>query len=324
MTLPAATVGPRMCPVCSGPARIDLDSLYDDRYGYPGTYTILACSRCSHRFLDATFTADELGSQYTDYYPRSSRTLESYRPPVEVDGFDAWIAGSRASAFRWVPRDVKVLDVGCGFGETLAYHEARGCDAHGIDPDANLLRVADRYGLQAKVGLFSASLYEPTSFDYVTLDQVVEHVGDPIDLLRDVHTVLRPGGTAIVATPNARGYGARLLGKSWINWHVPYHRQHFNRRSLRLAAEQAGFEVLSIRTITSSAWAMYQGFHLLGRPPHEVPSAFWAPERSTMTIPGKVRRGMSLAARFRLFDGISRLADALGTGDNLLAVLERR
>src|SRR3546814_13687534 len=85
-----------------------------------------------------------------------------------------WWSGLKASAFRWVPRDVTILDVGCGFGEALGYHRARGCDAHGIEADRNILRVAQRHGLNVTAGPFEAARLAPPKFDIVTPDQACE------------------------------------------------------------------------------------------------------------------------------------------------------
>lgn len=314
---------PRACPVCGSPTSPDRGGLYDDRYGYPGTFVELACATCGHRFLDASFTGEELRHLYTDYYPRSTLNIEKFQPHRELHGFGPWLEGERASAFRWVPKNVRVLDVGCGFGQTLAYHAARGCDAHGIDADENLLRVAERYGLNARSGLFRAADYEPDSFDYVTLDQVIEHGLDPAELLRDVATVLRPGGTAIIATPNAAGYGARVFGDRWINWHVPYHLQHFSPRSLETLAERCGLEVASIRTLTNSRWLRYQYLELGAYPPPGVPAPFWDPKRSPLKVPRRRRRNDRWLHRARVYHAITRVADAAGRGDNLLCVLRK-
>jgi 2-polyprenyl-3-methyl-5-hydroxy-6-metoxy-1,4-benzoquinol methylase len=320
---PAPEGHPPACPVCGARADVIRDDLYDDRYGYPGTHTLLGCRRCGHKFLGTRFTESELGALYGEYYPRGVLRLEAFKPRVELHGFRTWLEGEHASAFRWVPKNVRVLDVGCGFGETLAYHAARGCDAHGVDADPNLLRVAERYGLNARVGLFHAADYEPAGFDYVTLDQVIEHAADPRSFLRDVATVLRPGGVAIVTTPNSNGYAGRLLGRWWINWHVPYHLQHFSRRSLALLAEESGLEVVSIRTLTNSRWLHYQWMQLFTRPPEGVPSPFWDPKRSPRVLPKVPNKLGRLLYRARAFHVVTRVADASGVGDNFLCFLRK-
>src|SRR3546814_13408352 len=107
--------------------------LFDDRYGYPGEYALLKCVSCGHHRLATEMNGDEIGDLYTNYYPRSSFDVEAWSPPREEGRLRVWWSGLKASAFRWVPRDVTILDVGCGFGEALGYHRARGCDAHGIE-----------------------------------------------------------------------------------------------------------------------------------------------------------------------------------------------
>lgn len=311
------------CPICDGPTEVIWHDMYDDRYGYPGLFTIRRCKSCRHRYIDASFTAPELRSLYSDYYPRGMLDLDQFLPYTEARGARAWLAGEQASAFRWVPENVRVLDIGCGFGETLAYHEARGCEAHGIDADENVVRVAQRYGLKARAGLFHPEDYDSESFDYVTLDQVIEHVISPSEFLAGVAAVLRPGGIAILSTPNANGYGARIFGRRWINWHVPYHLHQFSRHSLSISAQRAGLSVVTLRTITNSAWLQYQWLHLFSCPPPGEASAFWDPMRSARRMPRGVHRTAAALERAKVFGVVTRIADGVGSGDNVLCVLQK-
>ena len=313
----------RSCAICGGSTGVFRAGLYDDRYGYPGTFVLLRCQSCGHKMLDADFSETELNALYSAWYPRSTLNLDEFKPYEELHGRRAWLNGEQASAFRWVPRGVRVLDIGCGFGETLAYHRARGCDAHGVDADENVLRAAQRFGLNARAGLFDASNYEPGSFDFVTLDQVIEHVVDPRAFLAGVAKVLRPGGTIILSTPNSNGLGARLAGRRWINWHVPYHLHLFSRRSLAILAQRAGLQVESVRTLTSSRWLKYQWMHLFSRPPEGIPSPFWDAERATLIVPPRAVRLAEDGERFLAFQIVTRVADALGVGDNYLCFVHK-
>ena len=281
------------------------------------------CRACGHRRLDAAFSPTELTRQYSDFYPRSTLNLDSFRPYKEARGRRAWLAGERASAYTWVPRNVRILDIGCGFGETLAYHKARGCDAHGIEADENILRVGERYGLNVIAGLFDPKYYEPESFDYVTLDQVIEHVANPQEFLAGVASVLKPGGVVILSTPNSRSANARLTGSKWINWHIPYHLQHFSKKSLRALAKQNGLEVTSIRTLTNSAWLRYQWLHMWSRPGPGQKSAFWDSERLGRTIPRRLRRSSEILWRAKAFQAATRILDVFGLGDNYLCFLRK-
>ena len=199
------------CLICGNQDQVCHESMYDDRYGYPGRFSMRECKSCGHKRLDASFSQEELSTLYTDFYPRASLNLADFAPRTEVHGFSAWINGELSSAFRWVPKNVRVLDIGCGFGYTLAYHQARGCEVWGVEADENIRRVADKYGFKVHVGLFDPARYEPSSFDYVTLDQVIEHVTGPIQTLLGIAQVLKPGGVVVLSTPNQSGWGAAIF-----------------------------------------------------------------------------------------------------------------
>ena len=311
------------CPVCRSYSTKTVRHVWDDRYGYPGVFQLSECAQCGHGFLSGDFSEQRLRDLYSNFYPRSRLDLESHRPYEEVSGLGAWIAGENASPFRWVPPNVRVLDIGCGFGESLGYYQARGCDAYGVEADENIRRVAERYGYKVHVGLFDPSLYEPDSFDFVTMGQVIEHVRDPLETLRGVARILKPGGRAILSTPNRRGWGARLFGARWAHWHAPYHLQFFSPRSMELSAQQAGLVLEDSRTVTPSAWLVFQWMHLVTRPREGRRSDFWVHTGEISRNQRTASRIASLASRLKINDLITRAADFLNIGDNRLFFLRK-
>lgn len=310
------------CPICGGAVRF-LAALYDDRYGYPGEFRLAGCPACGHKSLRTSIPPESLPELYLSRYPRSSFRLEDYRPCREICGFRGWLDGERCSAYAWVPKAVRILDIGCGFGETLGYHKARGCEVYGVEADENIRRVAERYGFDVRVGLFDPSLYERDSFDYVTMDQVIEHMSDPVEALRGVARVLNPGGTAILSTPNADGWGARLFGRRWIHWHAPYHLHFFSGRSMSIAAERAGMNLERIRNITSSEWLFYQWVHLATCPPVGTPSPFWSLQGTGKSPRSPIVFLLRILHRTKANHLLTRLFDRLGVGDNRLYFLRK-
>lgn len=296
---------------------------HDDRYGYPGSFSLLRCSACAHVFLQGEFRPEMLRDLYSNYYPRSTYDLESHHPYQEMSGLRAWFDGAMSATFRWVPRNVRILDIGCGFGESLGYHQARGCEVYGVEADENIRRVADRFRYKVHVGLFDPDVYEADFFDYVTMSQVIEHVTDPTRTLQGIKHVLKPGGTAILSTPSPNGWGARMFGQRWINWHTPYHQQFFSVRSMRLAAEKAGLSLDRTKTITPSAWLRYQWIHLFFYPKEGMPSPVWAPGIAKSRIQRTAIRALNIAHYLKLNHFITRLFDAMGVGDNRLYFLRK-
>ena len=311
------------CIICGAQTRAER-MLHDDRYGYAGHFTLLRCPACAHCRLDVRMSDAQIAELYTRYYPRSTFDIDAWSPPGDATGLAAWWRGDRASAFRWVPPGVRVLDIGCGFGESLGYHRNRGCDAHGVEADANILRVGERHGLQVRHGLFDPRHYPPASFDVVTLDQVIEHLADPAQVLRGIHQVLKPGGQLVLSTPNANGWGTRLFGRRWIHWHAPYHLQFFSRASMARAASAAGFVLERRSTVTPAVWLDYQWGHLVAFPPEGQASPFWRPQLPRSLAQRIGLRLLRYVDRLGINAALTRLMDALRVGDNSLYVLRKR
>lgn len=298
--------------------------LYDDRYGYPGNFPLRKCNFCGHGYLaNAKFTDEQIEELYSRYYPRRAMSVNDYRPHRELRGFSAWLDGARASAFRWVPRDVRVLDIGCGFGQALGYHVSRGCEAWGVESDENVLRVAQRFGFKVTIGVFDPANFPENYFDVVTLDQVIEHMRDPVHTMVGIRKVLKPEGVVIVSTPNVSGWGARVFGRHWINWHVPYHLNFFSMRSMQIAAERAGLSSLPLGTITHSEWLTYQWIHIATRRASGIASPFWSGTRTYNQVERLILKVASTLQRVRINHLITRVFDSIGKGDSQLFELRK-
>ena len=172
---------------------------------------------------------------------------------------------------------------------------------------------------------FDSKIFKSEMFDYVTLSQVLEHVTDPLHTLNEIATVLKPGGMVIISMPNASGWGARVFGRKWINWHVPYHLQFFSNASMLVAAKQAGLELVKSRTVTSSNWLIHQIIHLLEYPEQGTPSAYWSKQREKTSIGRKLMRRAVSSTRLLLIPQLlTRIMDIAQLGDNRIIILRKR
>ena len=218
---------------------------------------------------------------------------------------------------------MRVLDIGCGFGESLGYHRARGCDAHGVEADRNILRVAERHGLNVKHGLFDAAHYERESFEVVTLDQVIEHVSDPSPVLQGIQRVLKRDGLLVLSTPNVSGWGARVFGSRWIHWHAPYHLQFFSAESMHRAVTAAGFTIEQRTTVTPSAWLDFQWGHLATYPAAGKASTYWSSACPRTLRQRVILRLLHWLNRLGINVVLTRAMDMMGLGDNVVYVLRK-
>ncbi len=309
------------CPLCLSQDKRQKYRIYDDRYGYEGIFTLYKCAECGHAFLNCSSNLEKI---YTDYYPRSALDKQ-FEPIVELSSnYKAWLNGDFSSAFRWVPKNGRVLDVGCGFGETLEDHMKRHCKAYGTELDKNTTAVAKAQGLKINIGHFNHRMYERNFFDYITLDQVIEHIKEPIGLLRDLAEVLNEKGRIIISTPNANGWGVYVFGKRWLNWHAPYHLNVFSKKAMKIAAQKAGLHITKIRTVTATSWIYFQFMHLLAYPKKGESSIFWQPGCEWPIGKRIFRYILTVLYSIKVYHAISRAFDLLGIGDNHLYIFAKR
>jgi SAM-dependent methyltransferase len=131
---------------------------------------------------------------------------------------------------RHFPRDARLLDVGCG-GAWLGDHFG---DYTGIDVSPEAVEAALARGRRALLVDGEEPLpFDEASFDGVVLKDVLEHVADPVVLVREVRRVLRPGGRVFASSPDAQ---------RWV-WDDYTHRRPFTRKSFRLLFEDQGLRV---------------------------------------------------------------------------------
>jgi SAM-dependent methyltransferase len=198
----------------------------------------------------------------------------------------------------------------------------------GIETDPNVRAIAEHFGLVVHIGSIHDYPFPGAEFDLIVLNQVIEHVPDPVALLSLIRRRLRPGGKIVLAFPNTSSLYKTIFGRRWVNWHIPYHLHHYNKRSFALIAARAGYDVVGARTITPNVWTILQLRALLHAAAEGQPVAAWAGARSagssgeSAKVSGKQRLVRAVADW--LIGPFNRAVDKLGMGDSLLVELSRK
>ena len=138
----------------------------------------------------------------------------------------------------------RLLDVGAGSGILVEVAGRAGFQAEGVEPSDWMVRRATEHGVTVHHGVLPMpGITGP--YDVVTLVDVIEHVSDPIDLLKQARAVMAPNAVGLVITPDVASLAARLMGKSW--WHYRLaHICYFERKTLLQALRVAGLEPVSV------------------------------------------------------------------------------
>lgn len=136
-----------------------------------------------------------------------------------------------------------ILDVGCGNGVLLLHLQLAGCSQlTGCEPYLN----ADiTYPHNLTIHKKDISEMEG-AYDLIMFHHVFEHLGNPLETLRHVYRLLRPGHFAIIRIPVADSLAAETYGTNWVQLDAPRHLYLHTKNSMALLAKEAGLEVRDV------------------------------------------------------------------------------
>lgn len=182
------------------------------------------------------------------------------RPEAYAGALEGWLGPLEDAAARFLPRQGRVVEAGCGMGQHVMALRRRGYDAEGLDWAAETvatvralypelpLRVGDVTQLPVPDGYYAG---------YISLG-VVEHRREgPEPFLREAYRVLRPGGVALISVPFF--HALRRL-KAWLGAYRDgpagreFYQYAFTKREFIALLKQSGFDV-----VTSYAYDSYKG-----------------------------------------------------------------
>ena len=260
------------CALCGDDRAEPVWTTADRAFAVPGLHTVVRCRECGFLYQRPRVRDAHLAACYPDHYPRHQEPS----PRVPFTGRPARVravrwalatglgyarlrdahAGllTRLRARRLLRRlrwscppwrgDGRYLDVGCGSGASLGVAQALGWRVAGIEMDTAAAEKARRFTEEIYVGDVRSAPFGRASFDVVTAFHVLEHVPDPVAVVRHMLEWLAAEGLVIVEVPNAGGLGARLFGRAWSGLELPRHLSHFTPETLERTVRKAGGRVV--------------------------------------------------------------------------------
>jgi len=87
------------------------------------------------------------------------------------------------------------------------------------------------------------------NFDLIFLWHTLEHMDNPKLTMSRLHALLAPGGAIIVAVPNFSSVEAQRFKEFWFHLDIPWHKYHFNKKSIEYLITKSHLRVISISTL---------------------------------------------------------------------------
>lgn len=205
-------------------------------------------------------TQQELQLYYAEkYYQEGRGSYELEYTEEELLYFQAKLEQRQAVLEEYLsaPRqNRRILDVGCGEGYTLAYFREQGWGVKGFDYSNEGVRSKNSNCIDAlETGdvfeLLADEIANGETYDVVWLQNVLEHVIEPLDLLKSLRSLISPNGIAVITVPNDNSITQKsalnnkhISEEFWVA--IPDHLTYFDHDSLINATNETGWECINV------------------------------------------------------------------------------
>ncbi len=227
--LPPPTNANMSCPICRSPNHSFIVSKNE--------YDIHRCPACTVMFVHPFPSPQELTDFYNNYH-KSRQYKDKIKSKIKRAKKRIASLGKRG--------DLEFLDVGCNLGFATEAGRSLGYRATGIDVDTDAIARAKELFPDAEFRCVGSDTLtaEGRVFDIVYCSEVIEHLTNPLQFLRDIRSVMSESSVLLLTTPDNGHYSLpkdihKLAG--WTSFRPPEHLIYFNRKSLKDIFAAAGF-----------------------------------------------------------------------------------
>lgn len=234
-------MGNMKCPICNSNI-IKVALKLESPLG--GLWDIYECESCAIQFVYPIPSPEELNQFYNQLYQGGS--IRRTKALTKTAANQKYWRRQWAIIKGLINNKMsgKVLDIGCGGGHFLD-NAGTGWEKYGIELSEDARKVAASKEIKAFATLEDAT-FPDEFFDVVTMFAVIEHLPNPMEVVKELTRVLKPRGLFVIMTGDVRCVKAEIKGKKWHMYRPPEHLYFFCARSLDFLMDSLGFRKVKI------------------------------------------------------------------------------
>ncbi|MCP5104465.1 MAG: class I SAM-dependent methyltransferase, partial [bacterium] len=218
-----------------------LSGVRDLEYGVEGAFDFNRCPGCGVLALSPMPSLEDLKSYYPEdyhgFHTSGSGIISFLYRLVYVLRFREYE--------RLVGKTGQLLDVGCADAPyfDLLKKQYPGMNLSGVEFKDEIAAKGREKGRRIITGTIM-DLDAEEQYDLIIMNNLIEHVIDPLKELEKAYLLLKPGGYVILETPNTDSWDYYLAKKHWGGLHAPRHTYLFSYPSINRLVSRAGFELV--------------------------------------------------------------------------------
>lgn len=220
-------------------------------------YRIVKCIRCGLVFSSPIISIEKI----SDFYKESSCNYKDQIPYL-IKTYFKLVKDIK----RFIPKNPKVLEVGCGNGFFMKALVDLGLtkNVYGVEPSSKMVSQADSiFRSKIKIDVFRQNLFPENSFDLILCFHTLDHMVDPNEFIRGAHFLLKKNGYILVVVHDTQGLSVRLFGEKSAIFDIE-HIYLFNKKTLRKIFARNSFKVIKVFNLVNNYplnyWIQMSGF----------------------------------------------------------------
>lgn len=200
---------------------------------------IVQCGFCGLYQVERVPSVSELTSIYSEGYFKNSKYVDDVAARHEFERRLSFIHKYLESS------SASLLDFGCASGDFVAgINEHYSCSGVDFSPEA-IEHAKEKYPELTDCFLSPDELSKLNiHFDVVMMWDVIEHISNPREVVKNICELLVNDGLFYISTPNIGSMIAKVMRKRWAFMTPPEHLLFFDKNNLKVLLQNNGFEVL--------------------------------------------------------------------------------
>jgi SAM-dependent methyltransferase len=143
---------------------------------------------------------------------------------------------------------MRVLDIGCGVGDSLSFYKEKGADTYGVEINTEACEQGRKKGHKMFCGQLSEAKFADGFFDIVRFHHSLEHIFSPTSALKETHRILKRGGRVWICVPNHHSLQAKIFGEWFYAIESPRHLFGFSPKNIIRLLNKTGFRTEHLHT----------------------------------------------------------------------------
>lgn len=234
------------CYLCGSDQSSPFTKAWDDLTGKPGTFHFVRCTDCGLTYQNPRIRSEFIEAYYDDEYIAHRKKKDwGFMTPLYNWAMDKHDRQKSRLVAEYVSLSStsKILDIGCGAGTfLLKMRDVYNANISGVDfKDLSSLPGFDKIDFHH--GPINEQDFSKDKFDLVTMWHFLEHDYSPLTTLEKVKDIIKDDGTLIIEVPRLDSLSHKLYQERWPGLQAPQHTVIFDKKSLQVTLNKAGFEI---------------------------------------------------------------------------------